>query len=58
MPGFNIPGVTDQYNTNNTIERLMQVERVPLTREQETLKTYQSEQSAWRDVNMKLAALR
>lgn len=58
MPSFNIPGVTDKYNTNNTVERLMEVERVPLVREQETLKTYQSQQNAWRDINMKLSSLR
>lgn len=58
MPGLSIPGVTDKYNTNNTVERLMELERVPLNREQETLKTYQSQQNAWRDVNMKLSSLR
>ncbi|MBR7063677.1 MAG: flagellar filament capping protein FliD, partial [Treponema sp.] len=58
MPGINIPGVTDQYKTNDTVEKLMQIERVPLTREQNTLKSYQAQQSAWRDVNKKLNALR
>ena len=58
MPGINIPGVTNQYNTNDTVEKLMQVERVPLTREQDTLKTYQAQQTAWRDVNRKLTEFR
>ena len=58
MPGISIPGVTDQYKTNDTVEKLMQIERVPLTREQDTLKSYQAEQGAWRDVNKKLNALR
>ena len=58
MPGLNIPGVTDKYNTNDTVEKLMKVERVPLTREQDTLKTYQAQQDAWRDVNRKLTEFR
>ena len=58
MPGLNIPGVTDKYNTNDTVEKLMKVERVPLVREQDALKTYQAQQDAWRDVNRKLTELR
>ena len=58
MPGLNIPGVTDKYNTNDTVEKLMKVERVPLVREQDTLKTYQAQQNAWRDVNRTLTEFR
>lgn len=58
MAGLNIPGVTDQYNTNDTVEKLMKVERVPLTREQKQLETYKAEKDAWRDINTKLASLR
>lgn len=58
MAGLNIPGVTDQYNTNDTVEKLMQVERIPLTREQKQLDTYKAEKDAWRDVNSKLTTLR
>lgn len=58
MAGLNIPGVTDQYNTNDTVEKLMQVERIPLTREQKQLETYKAEKDAWRDVNSKLTTLR
>ncbi len=58
MPGINIPGVTDKYNTNNTVEKLMQIERIPLTREQKTLETYKNEQDAWREVNKKMTSLR
>lgn len=58
MAGINIPGVTDQYNTNDTIEKLMKVERIPLTREQNQLKEYKNEQDAWRDINSKLSSLR
>jgi len=58
MAGINIPGVTDQYNTNETVEKLMKVERIPLTREQKQLETYKAEQDAWRDINSKLSSLR
>ena len=58
MAGINIPGVTDQYNTNETVEKLMKVERIPLTREQDTLKTYKAQSDAWRNVNKKMSALR
>ena len=39
MAGLNIPGVTDQYNTNDTVEKLMKIERIPLTREQNQLES-------------------
>ena len=58
MAGISIPGVTDKYNTNETVEKLMQVERVPLTREEKQLETYKSQQNAWRDINTKLSSLR
>ena len=58
MAGINIPGVTDQYNTSSTIEKLMEVERIPLTREQKTLDGYKAEKDAWRDVNKSLSSLR
>ena len=58
MAGLNIPGVTDQYNTNDTVEKLMKIERVPLTREQNQLESLKTEKNAWRDVNSKLSSLR
>ncbi len=39
MAGINIPGVTNQYNTNETVEKLMKIERIPLTREQNALES-------------------
>ena len=36
----------------------MKVERIPLTREQDTLETYKTQQSAWRDVNQRMSSLR
>ncbi len=56
--GISIPGVTDKYKTNDLVESLMEVERVPLKREQANLEKYQSQQSAWRDVNQRMSSLR
>jgi len=58
MAGLNIPGVTDTYNTNDTIEKLMKVERIPLTREQNQLETLKAEKDAWREINSRLSTLR
>lgn len=59
MPdGINIPGVSDRYKTNDLVESLMEVERVPLEREQSNLDAYKKEEDAWRGVNQKMSALR
>lgn len=58
MAGLNIPGVTDQYKTNDTVEKLMKVERIPLTREEKQLESYKAQKDAWRNVNAKLSSLR
>ncbi|MCR5605559.1 MAG: flagellar filament capping protein FliD [Treponema sp.] len=58
MADISIPGVSNKYRTNETVEGLMKVERIPLTREQATLESYQTQQAAWRDVNQKLSDLR
>ncbi len=36
----------------------MKIERIPLTREQETLEMYETQQAAWRDINQKMSDLR
>ncbi len=58
MAGIGIPGVSDKYKTNDLVEGLMKVERIPLTREQDALESYKTQQSAWRDVNQKMSSLR
>lgn len=58
MAGINIPGVTDQYKTNDIVESLMQVERIPLTREQDNLDQYKEQQTAWRQLNSTMSSLR
>ena len=58
MAEISIPGVSDKYKTNDYIEALIKKERIPLTREQESLDRYKEQQSAWRGVNQKMSALR
>ena len=56
--GLNIPGVSDKYKTNDLVKSLMEVERIPLKREEANLETYNKQLSAWRDINQKMSSLR
>jgi flagellar hook-associated protein 2 len=58
MADINIPGVTDKYKTNDLVAALVAEARLPLTREEEKLETYKSEQESWRTVNKNMSALR
>ncbi|NLC93191.1 MAG: flagellar filament capping protein FliD [Treponema sp.] len=58
MAGISIPGISDKYKTQETIESLMKVERIPLTREQSQLEDYKAQRDAWREVNTTLSSLR
>lgn len=58
MAEISIPGVSDKYGTSDMIQKLLEVDRVPLTREQEKLQTYKDQQSAWRDVSRQMSSLR
>lgn len=58
MSGLSIPGVNDKYKSNEIVEGLMKVERIPLTREQENLESIKKQQDAWRIVNQKMSSLR
>ncbi|WP_147614857.1 flagellar filament capping protein FliD [Treponema pectinovorum] len=58
MPDISIPGVSDKYKTNDYIQALMKKERLPLTREQESLDRYKEQQSAWNEMNQKMSSLR
>lgn len=58
MADISIPGVTNKYGTTELIQQLMEVERVPLTREQERLDEYKEQQTAWRSINSQMSAVR
>ena len=56
--GLNIPGVSDRYKTNDLVKALIEKERLPLTKEEEKVETYKSQQDAWRGMNQKMSTLR
>ena len=58
MADISIPGVSDKYKTNDYIEALVKKERLPLTREQESLDRYKEQQNAWNGMSQKMSALR
>ncbi len=58
MSDFSIPGVTDKYNTQKSIDALMAVKREPLTRMQKELDTEQQKKTVWQDITRTLTGLR
>ena len=59
MPEINIPGVTaSRYKTDELVEGLMRLERVPRDRADEQLQQYRSQQTAWRQLSRQVTALR
>ena len=58
MADINIPGVSDKYKTNDLVKSLVEVEKLPLKREQEKLEGYKTEQANWRRVNQYMSSLR
>lgn len=58
MAELNIPGVSDKFKTNELIKGLMEVERVPLKREQKRLEDFKTEQDIWRSLNGYMGSLR
>ncbi len=51
MSDFVIPGVTSKYNTNEMVKKLMEVERIPLNRLEDSKKTFNSKKEVWQDLN-------
>ncbi len=59
MSDISIPGVTaSKYKTDELIQGLMKVERVPRDRANADLETYKKQQSAWRQINQSSTTLR
>ncbi|WP_321991912.1 flagellar filament capping protein FliD [Marispirochaeta aestuarii] len=55
MSDFSIPGVSSKYNTDKMIEDLMKLERVPLTRAEERIETFELQKRNWQEINRGLA---
>ena len=58
MADISIPGVSDKYKTNDLVKSLVEVEKLPLKREQEKLEGFKTEQANWRRVNQYMSSLR
>lgn len=59
MSDISIPGVTaSKYKTDELIEGLMKVERVPRERANTELESYREQQTAWREINQHSTTLR
>ncbi|NLM00455.1 MAG: flagellar filament capping protein FliD [Treponema sp.] len=58
MSDINIPGVSDKYKTNDLIKSLLEVEKLPLKREQEKLDEYKFDKQCWQRVNHYMSSFR
>ena len=58
MSEINIPGVSDKYKTNDLVNSLIEVEKLPLNREKEKIERFKSEQDSWRRINQHMTSLR
>ncbi len=58
MSDISIPGVTSKLQTDKMIEKLMELERVPLERLENELSRMEEQKGVWRDVTRKLTNLR
>ncbi len=58
MSDISIPGVNSSYNTEKLIEKMMDVERIPLERMEDTVSTYQEQKRVWRDINRNITQFR
>lgn len=58
MSGISIPGIGDKYKTNDLVEALINQEKLPLDREQQTLDGYKVQKDALRSVNQNMSSLR
>ncbi len=52
---FTIPGVSDQYNTQGMIDKIMKYEAAPVDRMKNTLDQYKKEKGVWNELGQKLS---
>ena len=56
--GFTIPGVSSKYDSEETIEKLVETEAIPLDRMEQEKQTFRQQKSAWSDINRRMTAVR
>jgi len=55
---ISIPGIKSKYNTDQLVKGLVEVEKIPLKRMEESVKTYKNQQTYWRELNQAYSRLR
>ena len=55
---FSIPGVSSKYDSEETIEKLVEVESIPLARMEREKQTYKNQKRAWLSLNQRMTAVR
>ena len=58
MSDIFIPGVRSRFNTDQLIEDLMRVERLPLERTEQNIENLQAQRGFWQDLGRRISALR
>ena len=58
MADFSVPGVSSKYKTDEVIKKLVEVEKIPLKRMEESVGAYKNQAQVWREVNQGLGRLR
>ncbi|MCL1814968.1 MAG: flagellar filament capping protein FliD [Treponema sp.] len=58
MSDIYIPGIKSRFDTNNLIEKLMEVERIPRDRAEKQIETLQSEKEYWQEMGRRVNSLR
>jgi flagellar hook-associated protein 2 len=56
--GFSIPGVSSKYDSEDTIEKLVEAESIPLARMEQEKQTYRNQKSAWLNLNQRMTTVR
>jgi len=53
-----IPGVSSKYDSDETIEKLVEAESIPLARMEREKETYQNQKRAWVNLNQQMVSVR
>jgi flagellar hook-associated protein 2 len=56
--GFSIPGVSSKYDSEETIQKLIEAEAIPLDRMEQERETYKAQKSAWLGLNQRMSTVR
>jgi flagellar hook-associated protein 2 len=58
MSDIYMPGVKSRFNTNELVDNLMKVERIPKDRSEKNVEGFQTQKTYWQDVGRYITALR